>query len=470
MERKVKKYLEYIKNKDRDFHGNSKSCYVISEDLVLLTQKCHDEKLASNVISDYEYQNKVKKLGINMCETYDIEYIDGVLYILQERAKGNSIRNYTMDVKSESDKKSVVHQKDLEMIIKMSEAPQEMYDKYVFDGILLDKNHIGIDAGKPNLFFSEIEGFTFIDLQPSSEIEFRPEDLGDRRLLSTILFSGVYNQISSEDEYIINCKNDIAKKLVVALAKNGFSYDDIINTIYGYKLTKEEIAECIKDISVTSFEKQVLQYIEKDELFNEKVNFVYDLFDKAFTLFYKKLDYNKNKEILLNKEFTVLDNYWPRIGRRHTIQNFANLLYASKELNENDRKCFANSSFFKQVVYYIWKYNELLFDEELQGEIEKQYDRDKLYAFFTSNIDILEGEIKATEDSYLVSKLYELVEQYNQDVIGLIMDNFEFICSCVLIAQKFPGISFTKSVLDKMFDQLSKEDIEIIISDKLKRS
>ena len=212
---KITNYLSILETKEASAKGMTKKCYYLDNNLVLL-----ELPLLENIKSlklDYQKQNEVKKMGVNICETYDIQSINNKVYILQECAKGNSVHGSSI-------RNIDLQEYNSKMLEKISNASQEQFDKYISDAILIEENGLGIDSSRPNLFYSEEKGFTFIDLSVSSSIKMNK--------YSRVMFleCRIGELINYNEKTQVN-REKILNKLAIASVRNGFSIEEIMRVI-----------------------------------------------------------------------------------------------------------------------------------------------------------------------------------------------------------------------------------------------
>jgi len=125
---------------------------------------------------------KCKKLGINIASILDYRFIPGTTsnygeninyskgVYLEERAKGKSFNSEIIYAKLSDNIEDIINtyliktNEYLEELELRSKASQEIYDKLIRDYLEIEKNNLVVDPKPTNFYFSEDEGYTFIDL------------------------------------------------------------------------------------------------------------------------------------------------------------------------------------------------------------------------------------------------------------------------------------------------------------------
>lgn len=173
-------FLNQIIKKYRNFEyigsGNSADCYGVDNKSVLLVKNIDEEgyKRKVKVIESLSPKiEKLKKEGVNVCETKGIKYNQGIMYVLQERAIGKTLyrksydrlRNYkenrglaTEELRKRFDEEILKSQQ----LVKNANSGQ--IEKYISDYLMMVDEGIFWDSTFENLIYDKQNGFSFVDI------------------------------------------------------------------------------------------------------------------------------------------------------------------------------------------------------------------------------------------------------------------------------------------------------------------
>ncbi len=263
---------------------------VINDNYILLCKKmpCVDKNLEDYIAS----LNRLRDEGVNVCNILDYRLVNGTTktfgkdisyttgVFLERRAKGNCIsdvENISLRTDKVYDLKLVSSMYDRLMEFYVSElekracASQKMYDKLVCDYMSFNKFGLEPDPKPLNFFFDKDEGYSIIDVIPSSNESVDLKYLS--RYISIIVFGyGIPNiYINSNNLNIVPKKYKdrldkavslLEEKMIRSLIKVGVSREDLMVALTEVKSkfsTKKVIDIDMTDYIESTFENYKLE-------------------------------------------------------------------------------------------------------------------------------------------------------------------------------------------------------------------
>lgn len=188
---KARKLLHQVQEMQAEKQGFDKQVYLFDEYAVLKTTKLKIRNYPTRDDDLIYYDELIKSLMhlrtqgvatvpiLGYC--YDSQSENGDGYIIQQRAKGEELyddaklKNYYVGKESFSylfnynDVKAYF----LDRTQEISQVPQEHFDQWIKDSIILLENDILVDFHtKSNFFYDAREGFSFIDLDSHTDYKY----------------------------------------------------------------------------------------------------------------------------------------------------------------------------------------------------------------------------------------------------------------------------------------------------------
>jgi len=225
------------KNSCATVHGRP-ACYVF--DNIVLLKYDNYRLVESDILQTMEKMEVAQKSGasfasiLEYCISSTDERGKSTGYIMQERAEGSAVFDYTGESSLQNYRNA---------IISFAEMPQTHFDKLVKDFIELERLGVSIDVGNSgNFFYDKEKGFTFIDLKGCQGQNYL-EDSDSRQALSQEICSIFFNQYYSaktpvnEFEQVAENTKKLLTKLKTALEKVGVTEQEFR---YGAIETKDQ--------------------------------------------------------------------------------------------------------------------------------------------------------------------------------------------------------------------------------------
>lgn len=237
-------------SKDAKNISDSKTKAYLIDDLILIKYQCfskygHPRLDEENIMVD---ANKKRSKGVRTPYHYQIKtVIEGdktICYVLQEKAKGISFKNYC-------------NIKDPELQLKKQEEivqiPQAHFEKYVSD--MCELFGMGLEPQPRNFFYDKNEGFTIIDLSNRETKKIDYDSLKDilelDKLLATVYdCSQVHYYVENEEQ---KAKSNLLNKQI--RLKMFLALEKVIPTFKKFK----------RDI-LRSYPKDVVEYFAANKV------------------------------------------------------------------------------------------------------------------------------------------------------------------------------------------------------------
>ncbi len=273
---KANELLSKTKDIKPDKHGVDRCVYLIDRYAVLFSERIklrnvtvHDDDLAyfDELI---ETLMNLQKQGVSVipilgycCDT------DGSGYIFEKRANGKELyddaimKEYYVWAQNDPDKVYLSGDADAKYYLisrtnYISKIPQEHFDKFIKDIIILLDNDILIDfMGKSNFFYDETEGFQFIDIDSHTDYKYGlSENKIDSRLICAYngfvpchisAGSKVFSQLALDEKAISRLdKNDLQR----LKQDNRIIYEKCRTAMLGNGVSEEQLNESLKILSL----------------------------------------------------------------------------------------------------------------------------------------------------------------------------------------------------------------------------
>lgn len=443
---KITDYLSELETKEVSAKGMTKKCYYLDNHNLVLLELPPVENTTSLKL-DYQKQNEIKKMGVNICETYDIQSIDNKVYILQECAKGNSVHGSNISNIN-------LQEYNSKMLIKISNASQKQFDKYIRDAVLIEKNGLGIDSGRPNLFYSEESGFTFIDLSISSPIEMNK--------YSRVMFLQCrIGELINYNEKTQTNREMVLNKLAIASVRNGFSIEEIMNAMpEDCNIKIDDLKEIILKENIKSEYEIEREKISADINLVNKLNYVTLMFDKGYNYLFLASEYTRIKEEKIDLfEYGIYDFNSDRLSK------LANLYYFYKNQSKEEYNTFIHSDFFKENIYFIYENKNNIFNEALLKLFEDRNRRQLCYHYFIENSKITEEDIQKVKDMKPLKVLYTIEANYDSN-FDAFCDNVNYIAALYYISKEDLNL---KRELDTVINTFTEEEISYLLHSSNKK-